>query len=85
MTKDVDKATGFYSELFGWTVNKIPMGDHTYNMFMVGDTGIGGAVSLPQQEIPPHWISYVSVADVAAATNKASSLRAGSAMLACSD
>ncbi|MHC4851053.1 MAG: VOC family protein [Planctomycetota bacterium] len=74
MTNDVDNAKGFYSELFGWTVNEMPLGDYTYNMFMVGDTGVGGAVPLEQQEIPPHWIAYVSVADVAATTAKAEKL-----------
>ena len=76
VTKDVDKAIGFYSELLGWTVKEVAMEKHTYHHIMVGDTGIGGMVSLPTPEVPPHFISYVSVADVAATTTKASSLGA---------
>lgn len=76
MTSNVDQATGFYSELFGWTVNEIPMGDWTYNMFMVGETGVGGAVPLQQKDMPPHWTGYVSVGDVTATTARAKGLGA---------
>ena len=37
MTTDVDRATKFYSELFGWTPEAMPMPGFDYTTFKRGD------------------------------------------------
>jgi predicted enzyme related to lactoylglutathione lyase len=76
MTHDTEKARAFYTELAGWSVNEMDMGEHgKYAMFMNGETGIGGAVSLEAApDIPSHWINYISVHDVDASCKKADEL-----------
>jgi predicted enzyme related to lactoylglutathione lyase len=73
-TKDVAKATQFYTDLLGWTVKSADMGGgRIYHLIHVGDKQIGG-MCLPQSEgTPSFWAGYVSVTDVdkAAATAKA--------------
>ncbi len=70
---DVSQARLFYGELFGWTFvettstteptpgNQVPV---AYTMIKTGDATIGGMLKLPEPAPPPHWMSYVSVADV---------------------
>ena len=67
MTKDVAKAKGFYGELFGWTFADSEMGDFVYTLIHDGKTEIGGMMPMMNDEHPPHWMGYVSVADVDAA------------------
>ncbi|MEZ4223232.1 MAG: VOC family protein [Polyangiaceae bacterium] len=72
MTKDVNKAKGFYGELFGWKFDEMKMEGMTYNMIKAGDNAIGGLMALPADvPAPPHFASYVSVKDVDAAANAA--------------
>ncbi|MHC4547865.1 MAG: VOC family protein [Planctomycetota bacterium] len=74
MTTDVEKSGSFYTELFGWQIHEIEIGGQfgTYRMIRAGETDIGGLVPLdPSQGIPSHWIAYVAVDDVAAATQRA--------------
>jgi len=64
VSNDIAKARAFYEPLFNWHVERMPMGDQTYNMIMAGNGGTGG---LRQAETPAtktHWASYVSVVDV---------------------
>lgn len=67
MTPDVEKAKAFYGELFGWSF-KADKGPNPYTHIMMGDTGIGGVMSLDQMggsaNVPPHWLGYVSVDDI---------------------
>jgi predicted enzyme related to lactoylglutathione lyase len=69
MTTDVPKALEFYTALFGWTRKPFDMGPAgTYDMVYAGEVGLGGMVPLsPGDDVPAHWIGYVSVADVDAA------------------
>ncbi|MCB9578267.1 MAG: VOC family protein [Polyangiaceae bacterium] len=67
MTKDVDKAKGYYGELFGWTFQDMPMPEGTYTIAKLGETMVGGMMQLPADDVPPNWMSYVSVEDVDAA------------------
>lgn len=65
MTGDVERAKGFFGELFGWRFVGMPMGDFEYVMIHAGDTAIGGVMPMgPESGHPPHWMSYVSVDDV---------------------
>ncbi len=75
MTKDKDKALEFYKGLFGWNVNEYDMGElGKYPMIGVGETWLGGVVTLRQENVPPHWIAYVTVPDVDAAARKTEQL-----------
>jgi predicted enzyme related to lactoylglutathione lyase len=72
MTDNVDGALDFYAKLFGWTYEESNMGPAgTYTLFKKGDQFAGGCMALPQEGIPPHWMSYVAVDDVDASTKKA--------------
>jgi len=71
VSKDAKKAQAFYAEVLGWKVQGFPMGEQTYEMIFVGDNMIGGYSSALKERQPPHWISYVSVEDVDAATKAA--------------
>jgi hypothetical protein len=72
MTKDVDRAKGFYGELFGWTFQDADMGDFVYTLIHNGGgREIGGMMPMMDDEHPPHWMGYVSVPDVDAACEAA--------------
>lgn len=63
---DVERSRVFYSELFGWTIEPIEMGDGwTYELIKSVQTGIGGLMPLmPEQGPHPFWLSYLSVSNV---------------------
>jgi uncharacterized protein len=62
MTTDVEKAKGFYGELFGWKVKAESMGAMPYHLILIGERDIGGMMALdPKQGIPSHWYGYVTV------------------------
>jgi len=61
-TTDVDAAKRFYTALFGWAYDDIPIGDgSSYSMAKVGDDHVCAIGGLPDGGIPPHWNSYVTV------------------------
>lgn len=73
-TTDLARTTAFYSALLGWTHHDSeggPMG--VYRHFMVGETSVAGCyeISPHMQGMPAHWMQYVSVSDVDAATEAA--------------
>jgi predicted enzyme related to lactoylglutathione lyase len=76
-TTDLPRARDFYSRLFDWKLQDVPMpGGGTYTMIDVGN-GTGGGMMVNQAPgTPPHWLAYVGVEDVRAATNKAKDLGA---------
>jgi predicted enzyme related to lactoylglutathione lyase len=76
-TTDAAGAKAFYSSLFGWEADDMPVGEGmTYTMLRLGDGVVGALYEQGEQErsggIPPHWNSYVTVqsADEAAARAK---------------
>jgi predicted enzyme related to lactoylglutathione lyase len=75
-TGDLAKAKAFYSGLLDWNLQDLPMpsGEGSYTMIDVGEGTGGGMMSDPGA--PPHWMAYIGVDDVAAATAKAKSLGA---------
>lgn len=77
-TGDVAKAKEFYSKLFDWKLEDLPMpgGSGTYTMINVGEGTGGGMVTSPAPGVPPHWLAYIGVDDVAASTANAKSLGA---------
>jgi hypothetical protein len=76
MTTDTDSAKKFYSNLFGWDTEEMPMADMNYTMVKVGEEGLGGIMSTPPQAegSPPNWGVYVTVDDVDATARKAEEL-----------
>ena len=77
-TKDLPKAKDFYSKLFAWKLEEMPMpgGQGAYTMISVGDGTGGGMFENPDPNVPPHWLAYVGVDDVRAMTAKAKELGA---------
>lgn len=77
-TKDLAKAKEFYGKLFDWKLEDIPMpdGKGTYTMINVGEGTGGGMFTNPDPQVPPMWLAYVGVDDIAASTNKARELGA---------
>ena len=77
-TGDVAKAKEFYSKLFDWKLEDITMpgGGGDYTMINVGEGTGGGIMTSVSPDVPPHWLAYVGVDDVAASTAKAKALGA---------
>jgi predicted enzyme related to lactoylglutathione lyase len=76
-TTDVSKAKAFYGKLFDWKLEDMPMGpDATYTMIGVGEGTGGGMMTHPVEGMPSSWLSYVSVDDINASTQKARELGA---------
>jgi predicted enzyme related to lactoylglutathione lyase len=80
MTPDTEAAGTFYAKLFGWTSETMDMGGgRVYTVWKQGEKSAGGMMKIegPQmQGVPPHWLSYVTVDNVDAATSKAEGLGA---------
>ncbi len=70
MTPDKARAQSFYPEVFGWTVEVMDMASGPYSMLKAGDNAIGGFMTPPQAGILPHWVAYLSVANVDQTTKK---------------
>lgn len=76
-TTNVDKAKRFYSQLFAWKLEDIPMdGSDMYTLIKVGEGTGGGMMKQPVPGAPSSWLAYVGVDDIHAATAKAKSLGA---------
>ncbi len=78
-TSDQNAAKKFYSSLFGWEPNDMPMGpDAFYTIFRLQGKDCAAAYTLGAQEqgVPPHWNLYIAVENADAAANKAASLGA---------
>jgi predicted enzyme related to lactoylglutathione lyase len=63
LTTDIDKATTFYTALFGWIADVKHMPGMDYTVFRNGDDDIAGMMPIPHPEIPPHWGTYFTVDD----------------------
>jgi uncharacterized protein len=76
-TRDAEAAKSFYSQVFGWTWEPVPMDEITYSMFQVDGRVAGGLVTMNDQwppEIPAHWMVYFAVDDCDASAAKVSEL-----------
>lgn len=64
----------FYAAVTGWTTEEVPMGDYADYMMKAPETGqpVAGVCHARggNKDLPPQWIIYVSVSDVAAALAK---------------
>jgi predicted enzyme related to lactoylglutathione lyase len=66
MTTDPEESLKFYTALFGWGTREVQMGPMgKYTFFNAGGRENGGMVAMdPAQELPSHWLSYLTVDDV---------------------
>jgi len=78
VTSDVVGAKAFYSGLLGWEAHDVQMPTGPYTLFRKDGKDVGGCMSVPMQDgkpcCPPNWCAYVAVADVDAASKKATEL-----------
>lgn len=75
-TTDLPKAKVFYSKLFDWQLEDVPMPTGSYYLIKVGNGTGGGMMKHPIPGAPSTWLAYVQVDDIKAATQKAKSLGA---------
>jgi predicted enzyme related to lactoylglutathione lyase len=69
LTTDTDGAIRFYSSLFGWTPNSMPLQDgSTYTDFKLGERFVGGLMEITPEmadgHVTPQWGVYFTVDDV---------------------
>ena len=77
MTNDVKKATDFYSQLFGWTLETKDLPDgNQYHMFSMGDIPAGGMMEIQKEwgEVPPNWLVYFAVENCDESLEKVTSM-----------
>jgi predicted enzyme related to lactoylglutathione lyase len=80
-TTNQGAAKTFYSSLFGWKADDIPMGpEMTYTMFRLNGNDAAGGYTLMKDQVeahvPPHWMLYIKVDNADAAAAKAVQLGA---------
>jgi predicted enzyme related to lactoylglutathione lyase len=67
-TTDPEAAERFYSELFGWRVERVPNTDTPYWGVYRGERVNGGMMELPPgAPAPSHWLVYFGIDDLDAA------------------
>lgn len=78
-TTDTAAAKRFYGELFGWSFEDMPIpADATYTMTRIRGKDVAAISPMTEGAkaagAPPHWNTYILVADVAAVTAKVAAL-----------
>jgi predicted enzyme related to lactoylglutathione lyase len=73
-TNDVAKAKSFFSKLFDWKMEDMPVDGGTYTIINVGEGTGGGLMKHPMPGAPSMWLAYVLVDDIDAATRKVKEL-----------
>jgi len=64
-TSDQAGAKAFYTALMGWEYDDQPVGgDAVYSMAKKNGYDVAAIAPLPMEGVPPHWNTYVTVADV---------------------
>jgi uncharacterized protein len=75
-TTDQSGAEAFYAAMFGWTVQRNPMGEAGhYTMFQLDGRDVAAAYTMMAEQLergaPPHWGAYFRVDDADAVAAKA--------------
>lgn len=83
-TTDLAAGRAFYTGLFGWDAQEVPMGEgQSYLIFRHGGKDCAAAYTLMREQtdmgVPPHWGAYVAVDDCDAAAERVK--RAGGQVL----
>ncbi len=78
MTEDAGAAKDFYTKLFGWVLEDMPMEGMTYTVVKVSGKEVAGIMATPPEAkgTPPMWGVYVTVDDVDATAAQAEGLGA---------
>ncbi len=74
MTGDVEAATEFYREVFGWTVETDDTGPVAYTVCSLDGDAVAGLIARPDDlpaEAPDSWSVYFTVADCEATEQRA--------------
>lgn len=72
-TGEIDAATSFYTELFGWTTEPMDTGDGpAYHVIRNGERSNGGIMGIQAGE-PPNWLPYFGVSSLDDSISKAES------------
>jgi predicted enzyme related to lactoylglutathione lyase len=76
VSKDAQKAQGFFGELFGWSTKSVPMPDGDYTMIAAADgRTIGGYATSPDPTAAKaSWLPYLQVASAADIAGKLKTL-----------
>src|SRR5919197_2424863 len=80
-TTDQEAAKAFYTGLFGWEIEDVPVGEGVfYSMARVGGRDVAAISPQPPQQrdagVPPVWNSYITVESADAAAERAAELGA---------
>ncbi|MFN2525987.1 MAG: VOC family protein [Actinomycetota bacterium] len=76
-TSDVEGATSFYTGLFDWDVEDLPIEpEGSYSMFRINGKDVAAASQGGPEQGPPHWNAYITVDDVDKTTEQAKELGA---------
>lgn len=78
-TPNIEAAKDFYGKLLGWQFTDHDMGDTTYTMIHCEGEKFGGMWHIANEhkdQIPPHWMGYILVNDVAATLEQAKTMGA---------
>ena len=72
VTSDANAAVKFYTGLFGWKTEAMPMGDVPYTVLKNGDLPIAGLMPQPKdmRGAPTSWMAYFAVNDCDATMKK---------------
>ncbi|HZV72750.1 MAG TPA: VOC family protein [Conexibacter sp.] len=73
-SNDLDDSSAFYSGLFGWTIAPFEGSEQLYLSIRNGDANNGGMREATPPGVPPHWLVYFGVDDLAAALERVGEL-----------
>lgn len=75
MSRDIDAAVRFYTDVFGWNYQIMDMPSGAYHVIEGGEEGgLGGLMAMPDEvpgAVPSYWGVYFTVADADATIAKA--------------
>ncbi len=79
MTRDPEKAAGFFTKLLGWQIAKMDEAAEPYWQVSIGGTGEGGIMPMPEMvppDVPSYWLDYFETADIDVSVARAKGLGA---------
>ena len=62
LTTDETAAAKFYGQVFGWQTEDFPHAGTKYTIFKNRGQGVAGLMKRPNEQCPPNWMGYVTVA-----------------------
>jgi predicted enzyme related to lactoylglutathione lyase len=74
-TPDMDASAGFYTELFGWSVEPLQGSEMPYTVIKNSDGHTNGGIRpVTPPGAPPHWLVYFGTDDIEAGSARVSEL-----------